>query len=168
VAVHPVLGADGEALEVPAPDHRLPRAGLGVSAVLAQRLGDPGQLRGRGDIADQDPAGHEGVRDDVEALPRGEHVEDDPVDAAGLDHAGEGVDEVADDDTPGGVVDPEEGTDVAAGDIGEVLAPLERDEPAAIARSSDIDKAPEPTPASTTVAPGKMSAIMTIWPESFG
>ena len=37
-----------------------------------------------------------------------------------------------------------------------------------MARSSDIDRAPLPTPASTTVAPGKMSAIWTIWPESFG
>ena len=36
------------------------------------------------------------------------------------------------------------------------------------ARSSDIDSAPEPTPASTTCAPGKTSAIWTTWPASFG
>ena len=34
------------------------------------------------------------------------------------------------------------------------------------ARSNDNDSAPEPTPASTTVAPGKMSAYVTICPAS--
>ena len=32
----------------------------------------------------------------------------------------------------------------------------------------DIDSAPDPTPASTTIAPGKMSPMVTIWPASFG
>ncbi len=36
------------------------------------------------------------------------------------------------------------------------------------ARSSDIDSAPDPTPASTTWAPGKTSAICTICPASLG
>ena len=36
------------------------------------------------------------------------------------------------------------------------------------ARSREMDSAPEPTPASTTRAPGKMSAIVTIWPASLG
>lgn len=36
------------------------------------------------------------------------------------------------------------------------------------ARSSDIDSAPEPTPASTTRAPGWMSPIATICPASLG
>lgn len=31
-----------------------------------------------------------------------------------------------------------------------------------------MDNAPEPTPASTTRAPGKMSAMATICPASFG
>ena len=31
------------------------------------------------------------------------------------------------------------------------------------ARSREMDSAPEPTPASTTRAPGKMSAMVTIW-----
>ena len=34
--------------------------------------------------------------------------------------------------------------------------------------SRDIDSAPDPTPASTTVAPGKMSAMVTTWPASLG
>ena len=33
---------------------------------------------------------------------------------------------------------------------------------------SEMERAPEPTPASTTRAPGKMSAMVTIWPASFG
>jgi hypothetical protein len=37
-----------------------------------------------------------------------------------------------------------------------------------IVRSSHIDSAPEPTPASTTVAPGKMSAEARICAASFG
>ncbi len=36
------------------------------------------------------------------------------------------------------------------------------------ARSSEMVRAPEPTPASTTRAPGKMSAMATICPASFG
>lgn len=36
------------------------------------------------------------------------------------------------------------------------------------ARSSAIDRAPDPTPASTTVAPGKISPRVTMSPESFG
>ena len=36
------------------------------------------------------------------------------------------------------------------------------------ARSSEQVSAPEPTPASTTRAPGKMSAIATIWAASLG
>jgi hypothetical protein len=36
------------------------------------------------------------------------------------------------------------------------------------ARSNDIVSAPDPTPASTTRAPGKMSAIATICPASLG
>ena len=36
------------------------------------------------------------------------------------------------------------------------------------ARSRDMLSAPEPTPASTTRAPGKMSAMATIWPASLG
>ncbi|SIJ33014.1 Uncharacterised protein [Mycobacteroides abscessus subsp. abscessus] len=36
------------------------------------------------------------------------------------------------------------------------------------ARSRAIDRAPEPTPASTTVAPGRMSPRVTMRPESFG
>ena len=36
------------------------------------------------------------------------------------------------------------------------------------ARSNQRDSAPEPTPASTTVAPGKMSPRARIWAASFG
>ena len=128
VAVHAVLWPDGEALEVPAPHERLPGRGLGVAAVVAHRLGDPGQLGGGGDITDEHAAGRHRVPHRVEALPGGEHVQDDPVHAGVLDGVRQGFDEVADLDPPGRVLPAEEDARVAAGDVREVLAALEGDE----------------------------------------
>ena len=80
--VHLVLRADGEALDVPAADQRLPRLGLGEAAVLPERLDEAAQLGRRRDVRADQPARHERVRDRRQALPRREHVEDDPVDVA--------------------------------------------------------------------------------------
>ncbi len=54
------------------------------------------------------------------------------------------------------------------GPVGEVLAQLVAGRRSAPARSSVIDSAPEPTPDSSTRAPGKMSASIRIGPRSFG
>ena len=77
---HAVVGPHGEALDVPAADHRLARVGLGEQPGAADVLRDAAELRRRGDVAEHDSAGGERVGDDVDALPRSEHVEDDPVD----------------------------------------------------------------------------------------
>ena len=123
--VHPVLRPDGEPLEMPVAHERLPRVRLGEPAVVAQRLGDPGELGGRRDIADDHPAGQERVPDDAEALPRGEHVENDPVDGPGLDGPWQRLDEVADGHGPRRVVDPEERPGVPPGDLGEIRPAFE-------------------------------------------
>src|SRR6478752_4373734 len=68
----------------------------------------------------------------VEALPRGQHVEDDPV--APLPRRRQRLREVAERQLPRGVRlagrPAEELADVAAGDVGELLAALERRHPA--------------------------------------
>ena len=115
------------------------------------------------------PPGRERLGDGVDALPRREHVEDHPVDAL----AGRRASSSARSPTvqaPGRVVAAEELGDVAPGDVGELLAALVRRHPAVgpTARSSEQVSAPDPTPASTTRAPGKMSAIATIWAASLG
>lgn len=120
VADHPVVGADGEALHVPVADHRLPGGRLVEAADLADGLDGPGQLGGGRDVAAQDAAGHEGLLDDVQALPRGEHVQDDAVDVG----VGQVVLEVADGELPGGVRAAEVALHVLLGDLGEVLAAL--------------------------------------------
>ncbi len=78
---HPVVGPDGEALGVPVAHQGLPGPRLGPAAALAQRLHQLGQLRRGGDVADEHPAGHQRPLDHVEGLPRGQHVQDDPVEA---------------------------------------------------------------------------------------
>ena len=91
------------------------------------------------------PPGTSASADRVEALPGREHVQDDPVDGAGLDRVGQRLDQVADGDRPGGVLAAEEGPDVALGDVGEVLAALEGVQHARAsptARSSDMLSAP--------------------------
>ncbi len=125
MAVHAVLGTHGQPLQVPAAHERLPGLRLGVAAVGTRGLGESRELGGRGDITDEDPAGRERVGDDVEALPGGEHVEDDPVDRAVGHGERQRADEVADRDGPRGVGPAEEVLDVAAGDLREFGAALE-------------------------------------------
>src|SRR5699024_11442653 len=78
---HPAFGAHGEPLQVPAAHEVLPRFGFGPPPVVFQCLDDPGHLGRGGHVHAHDPAGHERVRSGVDVLPRGEHVEHDPVDA---------------------------------------------------------------------------------------
>ncbi len=80
MADHPVVRADGEALDVPVADHRLPGGRLVEAADLADGLDGPGELGGGGDVAADDAAGDERLGDGLQAFPGGEHVEDDAVD----------------------------------------------------------------------------------------
>ena len=112
---------------MPAAHEGLPRRRLGERAVVAHRLDGARQLGGGGDVAAEHAAGPQRRRHGVEAFPRREHVEHDAVDVAfgqlGL--------QVADGDRPGWVRRAEVALDVAPGDVGEVLAPLVRRQPAA-------------------------------------
>src|SRR5690606_6981902 len=120
VADHPVVRADGQALDVPVADHRLPGGRLVEAADLADGLHGPGELGGGRHVAAQDAAGDERLGDGLQALPGGQHVENDAV------HVGVGqvVLEVADGELPGGVRAAEVALDVLPGDVGEVLAAL--------------------------------------------
>ena len=162
-------GTDREALDVPVADQRLPGLRLGEAAVRAERLDGPAELGGGRDVGADQAAGRQRLGDRVDALPRREHVEDDPVDAAVL--VVERLDEVADGELPGRVPAAEELVDVLrrATSANSWRRSYDDTRPAGpTARSSEQVSAPEPTPASTTRAPGKMSAIATIWAASLG
>ena len=168
---HAVIRAHGEALDVPAAHHRLARVGLGEQARAADVLGDAGELGRRGDVAEHHAAGGERVGDGVDALPRGEHVEHDAVDRAG----GHDVAAAA---RRGRRRRPPTTAASRRGTSRRSRARRPRTPRAArtrrggppgrSARSSQSASAPEPTPASTTVAPGKTSACARICAASFG
>ena len=129
VADHRVAGPDGEALHVPVADQRLPRRGLGEAAVHADRLDEARELGRRGDVGAEDPARTERVGGHLEALPGRQHVQHDPV--ALLARLRQELGQVADVERPRRVLAPEELGDVAAGHLGELLAPLVRRDPSA-------------------------------------
>ncbi len=120
MADHPVVGADGQTLDVPVAEHRLPGGRLVEGADLPDGLDGARELGGGRDVAAEDAAGHEGLGDGLQALPGGEHVEDDAVDV----RVGQVVLEVADGELPGGVRAAEVALHVLLGDLGEVLAAL--------------------------------------------
>ena len=123
---HPVVGAHGEALDVPPAHHRLGRVGVGEHAGAADGFGHPRELSDGRDVADDDAARGEGGRDLVDALPGGEHVEYDPVDGAGFGDIRELFHQVADGQRPVGGRSAVESGDVAGRDIRELLTTLER------------------------------------------
>jgi hypothetical protein len=164
MAVHPVLGPDGQPLEVPVADDGLPGVRLGEAAVVAHRLGDPGQLGGGRDVADEHPARQQRVGDDAEALPGREHVEHDTIDARRAQPT-DGSDSTRSPTVTvhAGWSAPKNARALAWAMVAKsARRSKDSSRPSPTARSRDIDNAPEPTPASTTTAPGKMSAIVTI------
>jgi hypothetical protein len=96
--------------------------------VCADRLHEARQLGRGGDVGAQDPAGPECPRRGVEAVPGGEHVEDDPVRA--FTGSGQLLGQVSQREPPGRVVAPEELGDITTCDVGELLTALERGHPA--------------------------------------
>ena len=137
---HAVVGPHREALHVPAAHHRLGRLRLGVLPGRADRLGDARELGDGRDVAEQHAAGLQRGRDDVDALPRREHVEHDAVDGCRAARLGQRLGQVAERDRPVLGVGAVEGRDVAARDLGELLAALEREE---AARRADRAQQPE-------------------------
>ena len=123
---HAVVGAHRETLHVPAPHHGLGRLRLGEAAVGPHGLGHAGELRHGGHVADHHTAGGECGGHGVQALPGGEHVQDHAVHGAGLLGGTELLREVTEAQLPRGVRAAEHGLDVAACDLRELLAALER------------------------------------------
>ena len=81
---HPVLGAHGEAVEVPFAAHILPRDGISEALGGTQVLNEARHLRDGSDVADKDAAGDECVRDRLDVLPGSQHVQHDAINAAFL------------------------------------------------------------------------------------
>ena len=116
-------GPDGEALEVPAADHRLPRGRLGEAAVVARsprRRGTAGWSSRRSRSARRRARARRRRR---RGTPRGRACRARPGRRCRRRVPG-ALGEVADGQRPGRVRAAEERLDVAAGDVGEVLAPL--------------------------------------------
>lgn len=134
---HAVVRADGQALEVPAADHGFPGVGFGEAAVGADGLGGAGQLRHGGDVVDPDAPGRQDGGDGVEAFPGRQHVQHHAVHGAGFLGLDDLFLEVAQGDLPGRVRAAEDGFDVAAGDVGELLAPLKGVQVAVVAHRAE-------------------------------
>ena len=81
-ADHPVVRPHREPVHVPAAVEGLPGGRLEEPAVRAQFLDHPRQLGRGGHVAADQPAGDEGARPRRRRSPRGEHVEDHPVEPA--------------------------------------------------------------------------------------
>src|SRR5580693_5312356 len=135
VADHAMLGADRQAVHVPAPQQRFPRRRLIEAALAAQRLHGARQLRGGGDVAADEPAFAQRPRRRVRVLPRRQHVQHDPVerlarvqdsrDAVGWQFAGH--------QPPGRMRGAEIALHIAPRDLGEVGTALVGDDQAALA-----------------------------------
>ena len=161
MADHAVLRPDGEALDVPAAHHRLPGGRLGRSRrarAAPRRSGTAGSWWRRSSRPRRRATS--ASRDGVQALPRREHVEDDAVDVGRrsvVRRRGRRRSAAR----PG--AGRRRTSRRCARAISAKSAPaLVRDQTcrcSPTARSRQQDSAPEPAPASTTRAPGKMSAM---------
>ena len=109
---------------MPLAPHVLPCDRIGEALGGAQLLHQSRHLGHRGDVADEDAAGHQGVRDGSDVLPGGEHIEHDPVDACGFQARKDRVD-IADAKIPGRMTTPEPQVHVGRRDVGEVLTPFD-------------------------------------------
>ena len=122
---HAVIGADRQALHVPAAHNGFVAFGFGEAAVQAHALNQAGHLGHGRNVADEHAAGCERLRHSVQALPGCEHVEYDAVHAAGLFNLRQGVLQVADAQLPRRVRATEHGFNVAAGDVCELFTTFE-------------------------------------------
>ena len=125
------------------------------------------QLHGLRDlrrVGHQHAAAVHGAGGVLDHPPRLGQVEHHPVEVGLVDAL---VDVALLDRVPVERVAAEEGGHVLDRPVGEVLAQLVAGTTAP-ARTSVIDSAPDPTPDSSTRAPGKMSASMRIGPRSLG
>ena len=169
VADHLVARADREPLDVPVAHQRLPGLRLGEPAVRAQRLDGPAELGGGGDVGADEAARGRAPRPPRRRTPTARACRGRPGRRAGS--SSQRLGEVADGELPGRVLAAEELVDVAArrrrrtprGARTTTRGRAARRR-AAASRSAHRSR----RPASTTRAPGKMSAIATIWAASLG
>ena len=132
---------------------------------IRERLAELADLDDRRRVGDEDAARAQRPLGVLHDLPRLGQVEHDAVEVGLVDAlvAVAQLDAVA-----RRALGAEEATTFLARSVGEVVAQLVADDLGARPRSSVIDSAPEPTPDSSTRAPGKMSASIRIGPRSFG
>src|ERR1700735_5661690 len=136
VADHAMFRADGEPVDMPAPQHGFPGRRLIEVALAAQCLNGTGELRGGGQVAADQPARDKRARRGGHMLPGGEHVQHHAVKGRGrlmlarLCAVGR---QVADDELPGRVLAAEVALDILPGDLGEVRPALVGDQQAGLA-----------------------------------
>src|ERR1035437_8275442 len=93
--------------------------------MVARCLGPPGELGDGGEVTDEHATRSQGIGDDVQTLPRGQHVHNYSIDGPHPDRGRQALDQVADGDLPGRVRTAEEAFHVAPRDVGELLTTLE-------------------------------------------
>ena len=126
VSRRPVCRADRQSLGVPRASGGLGGFRFGPAALGTQGLHHSPHLGGRRHVAAQQPAGYEHPSHCVDALPRGEHVEDRPVDGFRTDVG----DEICHLKVPRVWRRPEEVLDIASCHLGELATPFVGVQPA--------------------------------------
>ena len=126
---HAVLGAHGEAVEVPLAAHILPGNRVGETLRGTQILNETRHLGHGRDVAHEHAARNQRMGDGIDVLPRREHVEHDPVDASFFGRPQYLVN-VTDTQVPRRVAAAEPQVDVCSSDISKVLAALHGDKTA--------------------------------------
>ena len=150
-------GRDRLALDVPGAVEHLHRLGHAEGAG-GERLAQLGRLHDRRRVGHQDPAGRAGParRASPPATARAGRARPGRARSRRCPRSSRAP-------RPGSAPSasaPRNDADVGLGPVGEVLPQLVAGRSSAPARSRVIDSAPEPTPDSSTRAPGKMSASM--------
>ena len=79
---HPVVGPDGEPLQMPGSHEGLRGGRLREQSACPQFFDESGKLGGRGDVGEDDAAGPERAGRRLNEVPRGQHVQDDVVELA--------------------------------------------------------------------------------------
>ncbi len=170
VADHRVLGPHGQPLGVPAADQRLRRLRLGEAGVDADGLHRPGQLGGGGHVARRAPRPAPAPPRPRRRSPRARACRGRsgrpppagprPTARPGRRPAAPSPDGAGRGSSPRSPRRSRRSPSRRSYEISRPVGP--------IARSREMVRAPEPTPASITRAPGKTSAPPTIWAASLG
>ena len=132
-----MLGAHRQAVKMPLAAHILPRDRICEAFGRAKVLDQARHLGHRRDVADENTARNERVRDGLDVFPGGQHVEDYAIDAPLVDRPQYLV-HVADTQIPRGMTASEPQVHVRRSDVCEVLAAFDGDQ--ATARSHGVQE----------------------------